>query len=771
MRRWVMALALVGCTSETVEPAPEDPSAAAIEAYDPLPLVDPFIATGGDGAEIASVSPGAAAPFGMTLVGPDTRSAWGSPSFYHCAGYWYNDTHIHNFSHTHAHGMGVTDYGSVAFMPRDGWDPAYTTVEGRAAPFDHAEEWASPGRYGVVLQDQEITVDSVATLHGGHTVMTFAAGADPVVVLDLAPSITSTKVGDTSWIEWAPGERDVVGFHLLQGSYSDRFGGVQNRFHLRFDPAPVGGGAWQTPDAPVDGETRADGNTGGVWLQFPAGTTTVSLRAAISTVDADGALANLEAELPDNDQAARITEVEAAWREHLGKVRVRGGSEDDQVRFHTALYHSSLMPSRQDDVDGRYRGLDGEVHTADHPYYSNLSLWDTFRTLHPWYILAWPDVQTDVLKSLVRMTEDGGAMPRWPMAHGYTGGMVGTPATQLFTESWFKGLRDFDVEVAWAGLMAQADGTAPAVRRGGIEAYIEHGFVPMEAGSGAGSNTLEYAWSDAVLADWGEALGKDVTTLRAQSQNWKNVWNADSGYFNGRCLDAATTACADDGEADTWMWNAGSERVPKDWSNAYIEGNSYHYLWYVPYDVDAMIEVQHGGDREAFLERYRSYWYDGVFLEEDDILPDDYYWHGNEPVMHYAFLGSLAGDADVTADASRHVLATRHDTTPSGLDGNDDSGTLSAWYLLASMGFFPIAGTDHYAVASPIFERLEIDRDGGEPFVVRAPGTSEAARYVQTLTIGGDPVTSSVVTHGTLWGNGDVIFELGEEPAGFGGGE
>ena len=207
-----------------------------------------------------------------------------------------------------------------------------------------------------------------------------------------------------------------------------------------------------------------------------------------------------------------------------------------------------------------------------------------------------------------------------------------------------------------------------------------------------------------------------------------------------------STKKTDDAKDDDYVWPA-SRNPWFQWLEAYVEGNAWHYVWYVPYDVDAMIDVQHSGDRLAFIARMEDYWYDGVFEEPDDKLPDDWYWHGNEPVMHYAFLGSLAGAPDLTADASRWIMANRYKANDTGLDGNDDSGTLSAWYLLAASGFFPIAGTTNYAVASPLFERLEIDRPDGTQWVVRAQDTSDERRYVGGLSIGESEIGTSVVNH------------------------
>lgn len=762
VRTMIGVALLAACSGPDDQPEPVDPSAAPIEAYDPLPLVDPFRGSGATGAQIANVNPGASMPFGLTLVGPDTRMEGGAPSFYHCAGYWWNDDYIWGFSHTHAHGMGVPDYGSVAFMPRDGWDAAYLTAKGRMAPFSHDEEWASPGSYGVVLQDIGATVEIVATTRGAHSRITWPEGAEPVLVFDLGHALSGTSVEEAR-ASFVAGEPELEGFQRLAGSYSGRFGGLQTSFTALLDPAPIGGGSW-VGEQISEGVTSTEGATSGLWLSFPPGTTTVDLRMALSYVDLDGARQNLATELPDLDQEARREAAEQAWRDHLSVARVRGGTEEERQIFHTSLYHASLMPSRQEDVDGRYRGFDDEVHTTDHPYYSDLSLWDTFRTTHPWYLLVWPEVQNDVVRSLLRMHADGGQLPRWPLAHGYTGGMVGTPASQLFAEAWLKGVRGFDAEAAFDAAWDQSSEPQPRAGRSGLSRYLADGYVAVEDSGGSVSLTLEYGWNDYALGLLGRALGRpEAEGLVERAKRWEPHWKADVGFLTGRCADPATRACTEDEIDDGFIWEAGSS-TPLSWMGHFVEGNAWHYVWGAPYDVDHLIEVQHGGDREAWRARYEDYWYNRVFTEPDDQLPDDYYWHGNEPVMHYAFLGSLAGYPDVTADASRWVLANRYRVGPEGLDGNDDAGTLSAWFLWASIGLFPIAGTPEYAVASPLFERVEVDRADGT-WVLRAPGASEEVRYVTGLTLDGAPA-GSVVQHDALMA-GEVVFELSDRKGGW----
>ncbi len=743
MRTLPLLVCLLACRPDAV-----DPSMTPIEPFDPLPFVDPMIATGGVAAQIANVNPGASAPLGFVLVGPDSRhSTYGAPGFYHCAGYHYEDDQIDGFSHLHAHGMGVPDFGAVLVMPRAAWRDAYTNTLGRSAPFHHDTEEASAGYYAVTLDDDGTRAEITATERAAVHRYTFPDGSDPIVLFDLGHALDGVRV-ESSWI--AVDGAEVTGFQNLHGSYSARFGGLLVHFAAEVDPAPTGSGTWVGAGAPDPEGVSAEGTRVGGWLRFPEGTTEVTLRVGVSYVDVEGARGNRVAEVDGLSFEAVRAATEEDWRAALSTVRVRGGDTSDLRTFYTAMYHAMLMPSLNVDVDGRYRGIDGEVHTADFAYYSDLSLWDTFRTLHPWYALAFPDLQRDMARSLVRMAEDGGDLPKWPLGHGYTGGMVGTPADQVLAETWLKGIDGWDVEVGFDAAWRHATGPVARAGRTAIEAYLDIGYVPVESGGGSASRTLEYAWSDHALSLWARGLGKDTEAdaLLAQSGNWANVWDADAGFFRGRRADGTFPPFADGQDLQ--------------WRTEYTEGNAWHYAWYVPYDVDGMIEVQHGGDRDAFVARLRTYW-DNVYAEEDDIFPDDYYWHGNEPVMHYAYLAALAGDPDTTAEAARWILANRYDDTVEGLDGNDDSGTLSAWYLLSSIGVFPIAGTSTYVIGSPLWERVEIDRPDGT-VVIRAPGASWDAPYVQSASIDGEPLDSVTVEHDQLVPAGELLLPLGDTP-------
>lgn len=731
----LLLLPLLGCPAvDPVEPQ------APIEPYDPLPWVDPMIGTGGVGGEVIGLNPGAAAPWGMTQTGPDTRhSSSGAPPFYHFGGYHHRDDQIVAFSHEHANGMGVNDFGNIAIMPRSSWSDEHVDGALRAAPFSHDREDARPGSYAVTLDDDGTEVAIAATTHGAIHRYRFADPTSPVVLLDLGHALGTVHIDGVELdIDLATGAMDA--WQLLQGSYSERYGGMQTWAHLTFDPAPVASGVWADDAAPAAGGTSTEGSTGGGWVEFPAGTDEVLVRVALSHVDADGARANHAAELAGRSYDDVLAEVEAAWRELLGTTRVRGGTDEQRTIFHTALYHAYLWPNIFQDVDGRYRGFDQAVHSADFDYHSNFSMWDTFRTTHPWFTLAQPAKAADFARSLVRMYQDGGSMPRWAHGHGYTGGMVGTPAAQILAGTWLKGVRGWDAESGFEGCFAAATGPVPQSGRGAIEAYLQHHYLPIEAAGGSASKAMEYAWNDHALASWADELGKadEAVTLWDMSSWWSNHWDPVQGFVVGRYQDGSFGVLP---SAEAWL-------------DIYVEGNAWHYLWPAPQDVAGMIEVQHGGDTDAWLARYGAFWRD-VEGEPDDVFPDDYYWHGNEPDLHYAFLGSLAGHPEASVGPARHVMATRYDTSDAGLDGNDDAGTLSAWYLFASLGIYPVAGTTTYAVTSPIWERAEIDT-GERTLVISAPGvTGEPA--VPTRVTAADVDVHGVVQHDQLLA-GDLVF-------------
>ncbi|MEM9195498.1 MAG: glycoside hydrolase family 92 protein, partial [Myxococcota bacterium] len=430
---------------------------------------------------------------------------------------------------------------------------------------------------------------------------------------------------------------------------------------------------------------------------------------------------------------------EAAWESTLGRVELEGRNEDDFRIFYTALYHSLLMPTLAMDVDGSYRGFDGEVHLAEgFRYYTDFSLWDTFRTQHPLLTLLYPEWQEDMLASLLAMGRDGGFMPRWPLGSGYTGGMVGDSTNIVFADSMKKGLRNVDVATAYAQMRITAMGPTPEGAgfqgRPGIEDYLSLGYVPIEDGGWSASKTLEYAYADFALSHIAEQAGEadEAAALLARAGNWRNLLEPETGFLLGRNADGSFPSV-----------------TPTQWEDYYAEGNALQYSWYAPHDLSALAEAT--GGRERFLERLTDFFERSDATAYNPVIPAQYYWHGNEPDIHASWIFSALDQPADSARWVRWVLDRHYSSAPDGLPGNDDAGTLSAWCVFSSLGFFPIAGTDEYLLGSPLFSRATVHLANGD-LVIEAPNASEAHLYPASVVLNGTPVERAQLRHDALAG-------------------
>jgi predicted alpha-1,2-mannosidase len=725
MRLLLLCALALGC-------ARPDPSTEPIAPYDPIPLVDPFIGTGGVAARIVGLNPGATTPFGFVQVGPDTRhSTRGQLGFYHFGGYHYDDDRIDGFGHTHANGMGVNDYGGVVVLPRTRWDDTFTFATPRAAPFRHETEVASPGYFEVRLDDDGTRVQIAATTHGAVHRYTFEDTAGPIVMFDLGYQLGEVEIDGASV---ALAGDTLRAYQLLLGGYTRRAGGLPHHVYATMDPAPVASGVWTDELAPAAG-TAIEGREAGIWMRFPPGTEVVTMRVALSTTGPEGAARNHAAEVAGRSLEDVKAAAEDAWRAALATVRVRGGTDEERVTFHTALYRAMIWPQRFQDVDGTYRGFDGELHVDPAPQYTAYSLWDTFRTVHPLLTLAAPEQNEALIASLLRMADQGGDLPRWPIAAGYTSGMIGSPGAIAVAEAAMKGLDVGDPDRALDHAARAALGPRPNAGRSSIEAYRELGWVPHDEDGGAASKTIEYAWADHAIAAWAEREGRTdlVDAIAPQAGHWRNTWDPIDRFFLGR----------DRSGAFQRRYN------PLVWTGDFIEGTAWHYRFGAPFDLDGMIAVQNDGDTDAFLADLGAFW-ELAEAEDAGIAFEAYYWHGNEPCLHYGFLGSLAGDRAMSARNVDWIRRTRYGTGPDGLNGNDDAGTLSSWYVLASSGFYPIAGTTTYAVASPIWERVEIG-----DYVVRREGEGLVPAEIR---LGDEILEGGTFTHDAWREAGELVF-------------
>lgn len=724
---------------------PPEPHAAAAPL---IQWVDPFIGTGGIGFnDIGSTYPGPGMPFGMIHPGPDTMGETGAPSHTHCAGYAYGDPYIRAFSHTRMNGTGIADYGIVALMPTVGMTPARTTRDGHRSRFEKSTEHASPGFYEVTLDEGNIHVELTAALRAAISRYTWEPGADAVVLLDAGHALQGVAIDDAT-ITVIPAAREIEGSITFRGQYSGNFGGMTIHFVARFDRDFASHGVWQAGIL-HEGETARTGPDTGAWARFDATTDRdVEVAVAISFLDVARARMNLEAEAAVIDLDAMRAAAEAAWETELGRIEIEGRYERDFEIFYTSLYRAFLMPTLATEADGHYRGIDREEHVADgFTYYTDLSLWDTYRTFHPLTAMLVPDRASDFVRSLMAMAEQHGAYPRWPLGTGETGGMLGDGAVIAIADAWARGVRDFDLMHAYELARLSADGDPAGAGRGSMEPYLRLGYTPVEAGGSAVSKTMEFAYADAAVGAMARALGLDADADRyeARGRNYRNTYDAARGFFVGRHEDGTFVA-----EYDETIWD-----------DAYAEGNGWQYLWLAPQDPVGLAETL-GGEATALARLTR-------FFEEAEgerrwLAPPAWYWHGNEPDLHAPYLFALWGDHDGTARWSTWARETFYGDDELGLPGNDDGGTLTAWYVFASLGLYAIAGGEDYVIGTPLWTRAEVHLPGGD-LVIEAPAAAPRVIYARSVTWDGRAIPPTTITHGEIAAGGTLRFELSADPS------
>ncbi len=651
-----------------------------------LERVDPLIGTGGDGFQYAGMTPAVQVPLGLVKLGPDTTNRGSHPDYaHHFSGYWSEDPHIRGFSHLHFVGTGTTDYGNFRV---GAWD---RVREGAPSQWwaDKGAEEARPGYYRVELEG-EVVAELTASRNAGRHRYTLPAGG--LLTFDAASTVDDEGVTE-AWIEVEG--TTLTGGVVYDGSYVGRQNALPVWFHAELSAPPDA--VWVWSDGGEDLEaTTARGEVAAALLRFDAAQT-VELVVGVSTIDAATAAEN--AAVGSFDEVRRANE--DAWLELLGRVDFGDLPEDEAIISTTALYNCFRMPTRLDE-DGRYRGLDGELHDVDHPYYTDLSLWDTYRTLHPLWTLVYPELQRDVLRSLLLMARDGGYVPRWPAGISYTSGMEGDPAAMLFAEGALGGIDGVDYEQAFDALMKTADAElrddAPYAGRTGIEDFVALGFVPADRFGTAASNTFEYSIADNALANLAAHLGRtEENRYRERAANWRNGWDPATRFFRPRNADG------------TWV-EPFPFKMYNERSGYFAEGTAWHYRFGAMHDPEGMIELFGGAAPfasaiEEFMEESRLWGGHPARL----TLPDPYYWHGNEPPLHVPFYLAFADEWDRMIHWVGEVRTHAYSTGADGLAGNDDGGTLSAWWVLSSLGLYPVVGTDRWITFEPFAPGVSVD--------------------------------------------------------------
>ncbi|MCA9515401.1 MAG: GH92 family glycosyl hydrolase [Myxococcales bacterium] len=733
--------------------APGDVADAADTAEPPAPalvdLVDPFVGTGTLLLNFGAEFPGPKLPFGMVALSPDTDGfVSASSGVAHAGGYLHNDTVVLGFSHIHLAGTGVGDYGNLMVVPAAG-APTALLAPGFLPnlPLDHEREAAEPGYYRLATDD--VTAELTATLRAGVHRYTFSdaavagSGGAATLLFDVTHAIGNGRAGAETHVT-VDVDGEIRGMVRNIGDFSGRFGGFDLYFVAVPSRDPVEVGTWDAGGY-VAGRAAVTGTKAGVALAFDVSADpVVELRVGVSFVDEVGARENLEAEafeVPFDTVRARAR---AAWEDALGVVTVEGGSDTRRRLLYTALYHAQLMPTLLTDVDGRYRGLDQAVHETggDWLYYSDFSLWDTYRTFHPLASLLWPERQRDFLRSLLRMGEEGGAMPVWPLATGETGSMVGTSADVVFGDAVGKlGADAVDWDAAYAALAALATGPAPEGKPGRDDyaAWAAHEYVPADMAGGSVSKTLEYAHDDFCLARVAEAVDDaDGGALFAGRAGWwKHLWDDARAFLAPRDADGTIPA-----------YDAEMVIAP------YVEGTAWQYLFMVPHDVPGLVALI--GGEAAFTAKL------GTFMREGRAgfaweYPTAYYYHGNEPDLVAPWLFGFGGRPELTRYWTTWVADTAYALEPWGLVGNDDGGTLSSWYVFAAMGLYPLTCTGEYALSAPLFDAVTVHRAAGDVVITRGADAGGPVR------VDGVATSDFLLPHAAIAGG--AAIELPPAPA------
>lgn len=697
-------------------------------------LVNPFIGTDFTG----NTYPGAQFPFGMVQLSPDN----GLPGWDRIAGYYYPDSTIAGFSHTHLSGTGAGDLYDISFMPVTVPYKEADAPLGIYSKFSHKNEKAFAGYYQVWLEDYNINVELTATPRCGIQRYTFPA-AESAIFLNLSKAM--------NWDETLDSYVEVVDSMTLRGyRYSNGWARNQKIYFYTTISKPFKSIQMDTVAISKEGHRIGTGYV--VRLDY---TTTkgeqLLLKTAISGVSMEGAEKNWRKEARMDDFETYLKKAKESWNEELGKVEIHEGDENDRTVFYTALYHSMLAPTIYDDVDGRYYGPDGKIHTKEGwVNYSTFSLWDTYRAQHPLFTLIQPARVNDMVKSFIAFYEQNGRLPVWNFYGSETDMMIGYHAVSVIAEAYLKGIGDFDPQKALEACVH----TANMDNYRGIGVYKEKGYIPYDLTDAYNSEnwslskTLEYAYDDYCIARMAEKMGekKLAETFYARSQNYRNVYNPTTSFMQPRASDGSFLK----------DFNA------EDYIPSITESNGWQYFWSVQHDMKGLIELC--GGKSRFEEKLDSMF---TLHAAKDKLPIfstgmiGQYAHGNEPSHHVAYLYNLVDKPYKTQKYITEIVHDLYRNAPDGLCGNEDCGQMSAWYVFSAMGFYPVNPVScEYELGTPLFPEVKVNLPGGKTFKILAKDVTREKCYVKSVKLNGKQLHRSYITHAEIMAGGVLEFEM-----------
>ena len=735
-------------------------SAVVINAQKPAELVNPFIGT----TNFGTTNPGAVTPNGMMSVVPfnvmgsdlnvfDKDSRWWS------APYEYNNKFFTGYAHVALSGVGCPEAASLLVMPTAGeLDVNYFTYG-----TEYTDEVASPGYYSNMLTKYGIKTEVTATTRSACERYTFPAGKGNII-LNLGQGLTNESGAMVRRVS----STEIEGFKLM-GTFCYTTQAVfPIYFAMRVSKAPASEGAWKFQPllTGVEAEWTPDDGTYKLYENYYkeiagdnigyrfcyddlAEGEQITVQMGVSFVSVENAWENLEAEQNGLDFDGIHAQAVERWNSDLGRIRVEGGTKEQQTIFYTALYHALIHPSTVSDVNGEYPKMESAgIGKSDHTRYTIFSLWDTYRNLHQLLTLVYPERQTDMLRTLVGMYEDWGWLPRWELFGRETYTMEGDPAAIVIADSWIKGLRDFDIEKAYEAMIKSAttEGAKNPIRSD-IDPYIKDGYIPLWyfsndlSGDNSVSHALEYCSADYAIAQLADSLGDKARAKEfvKRSQSYRRYFCKEHGTLRPLTKEGKFLGDFDPATGKNF------ENVP-----GFHEASAWCYTFAVPHDLAGLTKLM--GGKKGFINSLQ-----GVF-------DNDYYDPANEPDIVYAYLFSrFKGEEWRTQKEVKRILDNHYKNAPDGIPGNDDTGTMSAWAVFSMMGFYPdCPGEPYYTLTTPVFDKVSITTPQGE-ITIECERPDSESHYIESISLNGKK-SGYRLTHKQLLDNANITMKLKKEP-------
>ena len=680
--------------------------------------------------------PGACRPFGMIQTSPVT----GAVGWRYCSEYVYEDSVIWGFTQTHLNGTGCMDLGDILVMPVTG--NRHRAWDGYRSSFQKNSESATPGYYTVTLDEPGVKAELTATLHTALHRYTYNKADSASVLIDLqhGPAWnekqyhSQVKACDVKW------ENDsTLSGHVRNSVWVDQ----DYFFTLQFNRPVI-----SAVDLPM-GETEKGRRIVATFDLQPG--EEVLMKIAMSTTGVEGAKANMAAEQPGWDFEGTRKQAKDEWNSYLSRIEMEG-TPDEMTNFYTCFYHALIQPNEISDVDGKYRNAADSIVTATGgKFYSTFSLWDTYRAAHPFYTMIVPERVDGFVNSLIDQAEVQGFLPIWGLWGKENYCMIANHGVSVVAEAYAKGFKGFDAERAFQAIKQTQ--TVSHKLKSNWEDYMKYGYFPTDLTEAESvSSTLESVYDDYAAADMARRMGKteDAAYFSKRADFYKNLFDPTTKFMRPRKSDGTWKSPFDPTQAAHAESNGGD----------YTEGNAWQYTWHVQHDVPGLIALL--GREEAFTNKLDSLFTVELRTQLADVTGlIGNYAHGNEPSHHVTYLYTLVGKPERTQELIRQIFDTQYRPAPDGLCGNDDCGQMSAWYMFSAMGFYPVNPVSgEYVFGAPQMPKFVLHLQDGKTFTVLAEGLSKEHKYVESITLNGEPYTKNYITHEDIMKGGTLVYKM-----------